>query len=126
VADGDAIGADETKDAKAFCIPGVTRLCLQGGRFAVQVVAASVLGPTAGAGFAGGANGGFFWLNDGDRPDFAVKIVDGRAVNGHFWLFAAALTEVPYTLVVRDTETGNVKTYTVPGGRLAAFADTEM
>jgi hypothetical protein len=33
-------------------------------------------------------------------------------------------SDVEYTLTVTDTETGEVKTYTNPGGRLASVADT--
>ena len=54
-----------------------------------------------------------------------VKALDGRPVNGHFWLFYGALSNVEYTLTVTDTQTGKIKTYTNPSGRFASVADTQ-
>jgi hypothetical protein len=53
-----------------------------------------------------------------------VKVVDGRAFNGHFWVFYGALSDVEYTITVTDTITGATKVYTNPQGRLASVADT--
>ena len=53
-----------------------------------------------------------------------LKVIDGRAVNGHFWVFYGALSNVQYTLTVTDTATGAVKTYTNPSGQFASVADT--
>jgi hypothetical protein len=53
-----------------------------------------------------------------------VKVVDGRAVNGKWWVFYGALSNVEYTVTVTDTQTGAVKTYFNPQGQLASFADT--
>ena len=51
-------------------------------------------------------------------------MLDGRPVNGKFWLFYGALSDVEYTLTVTDTMTGRVKEYHNPHGRLASVADT--
>ena len=46
-------------------------------------------------------------------------------VNGHFWVFAAATTNVEYTLRVTDTRTGAERRYPNPLGRAApALTDT--
>jgi hypothetical protein len=45
-------------------------------------------------------------------------------VNGHYWVFYGALSNVEYTLTVTDTMTGKVKTYKNPLGRFASAADT--
>jgi hypothetical protein len=45
-------------------------------------------------------------------------------VNGHFWLFYGALSDVQYTLTVTDTSSGAVRTYTNPAGQFASVADT--
>ena len=50
-----------------------------------------------------------------------VKVLDGRAINGHFWLFTASLTGVEYRLSVKDGETGAVRVYTSPPGRYGGF-----
>jgi len=51
-------------------------------------------------------------------------VLDGRPLNDKFWVFYGALSSVEYTLTVTDTQTGVVKTYTNPSGRLASVADT--
>ena len=52
-----------------------------------------------------------------------IKVLDGTPVNGKFWLFYGALSSVEYALTVRDTITGNVRTYRNPSGRMASVAD---
>ena len=38
-------------------------------------------------------------------------MLDGRPVNGHFWVFYGALSDVEYTITVTDTVTGNRRRY---------------
>ena len=38
-------------------------------------------------------------------------MLDGCAFNDHFWVFAAAATDVEYTLTVTDSTTGDSLTY---------------
>ncbi len=54
----------------------------------------------------------------------AVKVLDGCAINQRHWVFAAATTDVAYTLRVRDTASGGRKTYTNRQG-VAAPATTD-
>ena len=51
-------------------------------------------------------------------------MLDGTPLNGKFWVFYGALSNVEYTMTVTDTETGEVKTYKNPSGRFASVADT--
>jgi hypothetical protein len=53
-----------------------------------------------------------------------IKVVDGRAENGKFWVFGGALTDVEYDLAITDTTTGKVWTRHNPQGNLESFADT--
>jgi hypothetical protein len=55
-----------------------------------------------------------------------VKVLDGRPVNGKFWVFYGALSNVEYTVAVTDTDTqtGLRRTYRNPSGRFASVADT--
>ena len=46
---------------------------------------------------------GYFWFFDSADIELTVKILDGRPVNGHYWLFAASMTDQPFTLSVMDT-----------------------
>jgi len=54
-----------------------------------------------------------------------VKVLDGRALNDHFWLFYGSLTNVEFDLTVTDTVTGQERTYHNPAGTMASRADTE-
>jgi len=51
-------------------------------------------------------------------------VLDGRGLNGKFWLFYGALSNVEYTLTVTDTQTGAVKTYKNPSGQFGSVGDT--
>jgi hypothetical protein len=106
-------------------LPVVRRpgLCL-GDRFEVEVAwhANGGTGDAAGVGLTG--DSGYFWFFGQDNIELVVKVLDGRGVNGHFWVFYGALTDVEYTVQVRDTVTGQVKTYHNPAGQLRSRADT--
>ena len=56
--------------------------------------------------------------------ELAVKVLDGRSVNGHFWVFFGALSDVGYSVTVTDTETGAQRVYQNLHGTLASVADT--
>jgi phosphatidylinositol-3-phosphatase len=64
-----------------------------------------------------------FWFFSPDNVDLVVKVLDGRAINGRFWVFYGSLTDVQFTLTVTDTLTGATKTYTNPQGQLSSGAD---
>ena len=53
-----------------------------------------------------------------------IKVLDGRGLNGHHWVFYGALSNVEYTVTVTDTQTGDVKTYLNPSGRFASVGDS--
>ncbi|HVT60975.1 MAG TPA: hypothetical protein VHR45_21610 [Thermoanaerobaculia bacterium] len=86
------------------------------------------LGTGAGTGAplaAGSGESGTFWFFDPNQVEVAIKILDGRALNGSFWVFYGALSDVQYDVVVTDTATGQVKTYHNTAGTLASVADTQ-
>ncbi len=70
------------------------------------------------------ADTGYFWFFNSDNVELVIKVLDGQALNGHFWVFYGALTNVEYTITVTDTVNGLVKTYTNPSGQLASVGDT--
>lgn len=120
------VAAGKAAGSKAPCVPGATRLCLAGGRFAVTARWKDFDGNT-GDGKAvplSGGDTGYFWFFGEDNVEVVLKVLDGRPVNGKFWVFYGALSSVEYTLTVTDTETGAVKTYSNPAGRLGSVADT--
>ena len=66
-----------------------------------------------------------FWFFEEDNWEVMVKVLDGCAINGHFWVFAAATTDVQYELVVTDRFTSNEETYFNPlGNQAPAITDT--
>ena len=111
----------------AGCVPTATALCLGGGRFRVEVSWRDSAG-RRGAGTVvpvTSEDSGLFWFFDPANWELLVKVLNGCARNGHYWVFAAATTNVEYTLTVTDTETGQTATYQNPLGRTApAVTDT--
>jgi hypothetical protein len=70
-------------------------------------------------------NAGYFWFFDASNAEVVVKVVDGRVVNGHFWLFYGGLSDVAYTVTVTDTQAGKTKTYSNLQGSQAGVSDTD-
>lgn len=110
----------------AGCVPGAGQLCLASGRFRVEVAWTDHDG-NSGTGHAVPLTDdtGSFWFFHESNLELMIKVLDGRGVNGHFWVFYGALSDVRYTITVTDTVTEAVETYTNPSGRLASHADTE-
>ena len=101
----------------ATCTPSATTLCLNGGRFNVGVTWMTSDG-SSGAGRAVAVTGdtGYFWFFTSGNVEMIVKVVDGRAVNSRFWVFAGGLTDVDVAMTVLDAQTGLSKTYHNPQG----------
>ncbi|MEP6769764.1 MAG: S8 family serine peptidase [Acidobacteriota bacterium] len=113
-------------NALAPCAPGPNTLCLNASRFQVSV-AWQV--PTQGMSGQGAAvpltsDTGYFWFFSANNIELMLKVVDGRPVNGKFWVFYGALTDVQYTITVTDTMTGSARTYVSPQGTPVSQADT--
>jgi hypothetical protein len=106
--------------APGACTPGAHTLCLLGGRFRVEVDWHDQHNGGDGVGTAIPSTdlSGFFWFFDEENVELVVKALDGTTVNGHYWVFYGALSDVAYTIRVTDTTTGEVKTYTNPPGSI--------
>jgi hypothetical protein len=98
---------------------GAPRLCLNGGRFAVT---AEWTTRTGGHGFGFPLpltrESGAFWFFDDQNLELMVKVLDGCAVNGKWWVFTAGLTDVHVILRVHDLTTGAERSYERPLGTL--------
>jgi hypothetical protein len=112
--------------ARRFATCPDSRLCLNGGRFQV-----AVSWQDARTGESGTGNPvpltddtGSFWLFGPDNLEMMVKVLDGGGVNGHFWVFYGALTDVEYDLTVTDAETGATQAYHNDQGHLVSRGDT--
>ena len=103
------------------CFPADEAMCLNDHRFRVEVAWRDFAGNT-GAGQlvdGGSADSGLFWFFNPDNWEMLVKVLDGCGVNDRYWVFAAATTNVEYTLRVTDAQTGAVKEYFNPLGNAA-------
>ncbi|MCP4658379.1 MAG: DUF4091 domain-containing protein, partial [bacterium] len=110
-----------------ICTPGATNLCLSGDRFKVTVSWRDFAG-NVGVGRvvpAGADDSGLFWFFASENWEMLVKVLDGCGVNDHYWVFAAATTNVEYTLTVTDTGSGAWWSSTNPlGVSSPAITDT--
>jgi hypothetical protein len=84
---------------------------------------------------APGPDSALYYFFDPTNWEFMVKVLDGCAINGQFWVFGAASTNVGYTLLVRDTlhpelppkaYTNNTGTNAPAINDTAAFACSEV
>ena len=107
------------------CQPSATTLCLNQGRFRVDVTWHDFQGNTGlGQAVALTADTGYFWFFDPGNVELVVKVLDGLGVNGHHWVFYGALSSVEYNLTVTDTVTGLTRHYFNPLNQLASVGDT--
>lgn len=100
------------------CEPGPRTLCLLDDRFRVEVQWTnprppmnSGVGTVAPVPSVTSDESGFFWFFSPDNIELVVKMIDGRPVNGRFWFFYGALSDVEYTIRVTDTVGGSSTTY---------------
>ena len=119
--------AELPEAAAAGCATAGSVLCLNGSRFAVTVDWVNYNDESTGSGTAAALTGdsGTFSFFSPSNIELVVKVLDGRAVNGHFWIMWGALSDVEYTITLTDTETGAVRAYHNPPHTLASGADVD-
>jgi|CXWL01.1.fsa_nt_gi hypothetical protein len=66
---------------------------------------------------------GSFWFFDAANVELLAKILDGRAINGAFWVFLGGVSDVEYWLRVRDTATGSIRIYHNQPGNICGQVD---
>lgn len=121
------VTATTSSEAPGPCQSGDTAMCLSQERFRVEVDWQRFDGVRGDARRVsqGTNDSGLFWFFQDQNWEMLVKVLDGCQANQHFWVFAAATTNVEYTLRITDTATGVVKTYFNPLGTAAsAVTDT--
>lgn len=113
------------RDSTAACTAGSQKLCFQSNRFEANVTWRNPSNGQEGIGnsITYSNEGGFFWFFGSSNVETGVKVLDGRSVNGKFWVFHGSLTTTEYVLRIRDTATGSVKTYTKASGSLCGTGD---
>ncbi len=126
--DGNGQGIAARILAPIRCAAGSDVLCLgSGGRFEARVSWKNPATGETGSGHSVPLTGdtGSFWFFGDQNLELMIKVLDGTSVNGHFWVYGGALSNVEYTLTMTDTLIGTVRTYHNPAGRLASLADVE-
>ena len=115
------LAGERRPEATSVCTPSATHLCLNRGRFRVEV--AWDADGTSGAGKVvpgAAANSGLFWFFLPTDWEVMVKVGDGCASNQHYGVFIAGTATVHYVVKVTDTRTGQVRQYENPAGQAAA------
>jgi hypothetical protein len=123
VLDGLRFLVDRTSppDTTPLCMPGSSSLCLHHGRFLAEV---SFKESSARMGRASVAvprtrDSGLFWFYEPSNWELLVKVLDGCAVNGRYWVFASASTSLDYRITVTDLEANRTVQYRHEIGRPA-------
>jgi hypothetical protein len=109
------------------CAPGAAHLCLGGGRFRVEVDQRNPyppLGEGIGRAVPLTADTGAFWFFHPDNLELMLKVLDGRVVNDHWWVFSAGLSTVEHWIMVFDGATGEQALSHNRPFELASRADT--
>lgn len=104
----------------AGCVPSPTRACLQHRRFQIEVAYdATILNGTAGTATPSVESDQTvkFSFFDPANLELFLKVIDGCAYNGHYWLFASGLTNAGVALRVTDKVTGELYSYDNPAGQ---------
>jgi hypothetical protein len=124
--DGSSYGVYGQRFKLSTCAAGASTLCLNGGRFQVEVAWTDPRTGNSGVGHAVPRTGdtGLFWFFQESNVELIVKVLDGRLINGHFWVFYGSLTDVEFVLTVIDTVTEARETYHNPPYHMASWADT--
>ena len=127
LASTDLLGVSVGQESGVSCEASETRLCLQGGRFSVEVELVDPADMERKAGKVVGSVGtnetGFFWFFSPTNVELAAKLLDGRRENGKFWFLYGGLSDVEYTVTLNDTVTGESKTYRNEAGSLCGGID---
>ena len=71
------------------------------------------------------AETGGFWFFEPSNVELLVKVLDGRPINGRWWVLAGALTDLALEVEVMDRESGQVRVFGRDGGDLCGFVDVE-
>jgi hypothetical protein len=104
------------REALGTCRPDATVLCLGDRRFRVESTWQANGQSGAGQAAAITRDTGRFSFFQASNVEVVVKVIDACALDGHFWVFAAGLTNVRTVLTVTDTTTSATRTYQKPNG----------
>ena len=99
------------------CVAAPGILCLGGGRFRVSASWTDFVGQNGPAvAFPQSANSGLFYFFGQNNLELAIKVLDGCALNGRYWVYVAGLTDVGVSILVEDLIGGGSWTRSSPLG----------
>ncbi len=100
----------------AACLEDDDTLCLNDGRFRVEVRWETADDRDRGDAEALTNDTGDFWFFSPDNIELVVKVLDGCSFNERYWVYAGGLTDVKVIMTVVDSDTGVAATYYNPPG----------
>ena len=108
------------------CVDAGTVICLGHKRFQIEVEWHDYQGRRgSGHAYPLTDDSGLFWFFTDTNLEFLVKVVNACTGFSRHWVYAAATTDVEYTLKATDMSTGRSRTYFNPlGRRSAAITDS--
>ncbi|MEM7049031.1 MAG: hypothetical protein AAF604_05200 [Acidobacteriota bacterium] len=112
------------RPVRTACQSNVHQACLMDGRFSVRIEIEGEESPGAATAQPLTQNTAGFWFFSADNLEVLVKVLDGRPVNDHYWVLFGSISNLPYSVVVENTATGQVRRFSNPAGTLASQAIT--
>ncbi len=102
------------------CLENIFTSCLQEGRFKVQGLVsytdvADGMFKTKSAQIKDviiGDEASLFYFFTFNNPELLIKVVNGCWLNGKYWIFGSAATDLNYSVTITDMKTGKNKVYT--------------
>ena len=107
------------------CIPSDTIMCIDNNPGDQRFKVTASFHTSQGGGLSGNgqeiplaplgvSQGGLFWFFNASNPEMLVKLINGCPLNGHFWVFLSAGTNVSFDVTVFDEHNGHTVTYHNP------------
>ena len=124
---GGVVGVGSRAQAQASCVADDHTLCFLDGRLSVTVDwtrSANDPEQAAHARTLGNDTGGFWFFTEGNL-EVVAKLLDGSAINDSVWVFLASLSDLEFTVRVRDHATGALREYRNPRGNRWGQIDIE-
>ncbi|HXO19725.1 MAG TPA: hypothetical protein VOA87_07340 [Thermoanaerobaculia bacterium] len=102
---------------RSSCVPSSIVACVQGGRYSIQITFPSAAIATS------SSESAVFWFYSPTNWEVVAKVLNGCAINNHFWVFSAGATSSAYTLIIKDYVTGRSAAY---NGAFCPITDTGL